>query len=167
MSRVEWLFYHLCRLILALVFVYAGAVKIQDVVAFAGHVAAYQILPYAMNYLVAATLPYVEFLAGVLLLLNVRFRPALVAIGGMTLVFIAALVSVLLRGLDIDCGCFDPAGGEEESVMKELKTILVTTDFSPPSESAFYHALAIAVAGATALPSRVHVAAASAEDTWR
>ena len=115
MSRVEWLFYHLCRLILALVFVYAGAVKIQDVVAFAGHVAAYQILPYAMNYLVAATLPYVEFLAGVLLLLNVRVRPALVAIGGMTLVFMVALVSVLLRGLDIDCGCFDPAGGEDVS----------------------------------------------------
>ena len=115
MSRVEWLFYHLCRLILALVFIYAGAVKIQDVVAFAGHVAAYQILPYAMNYLVAATLPYVEFLAGVLLLLNVRVRPALVAIGGMTLVFMVALVSVLLRGLDIDCGCFDPAGGEDVS----------------------------------------------------
>ena len=115
MSRVEWLFYHLCRLILALVFVYAGAVKIQDVVAFAGHVAAYQILPYAMNYLVAATLPYVEFLAGVLLLLNIRVRPALVAIGGMTLVFMVALVSVLLRGLDIDCGCFDPAGGEDVS----------------------------------------------------
>jgi hypothetical protein len=42
-------------------------------------------------------------------------RPALVAIGGMTLMFMAALVSVLLRGLDIDCGCFDPAGGEDVS----------------------------------------------------
>ena len=115
MKRVAWLSYHLCRLALALVFVYAGAVKIQDIIAFAGHVAAYQILPYAMNYLVAATLPYVEFLAGVLLLLNVRVRPALVAVGGMTLVFMAALVAVLVRGLDIDCGCFDPAGGQDVS----------------------------------------------------
>jgi len=106
-------FYHLARLTLALVFVYAGAVKMQDVVAFAGHVAAYQILPYAMNYLVAATLPYVEFLAGVMLLLNVRVRPALLVIGAMTLVFMAALVSVLLRGLAIDCGCFDPGGGQD------------------------------------------------------
>jgi uncharacterized membrane protein YphA (DoxX/SURF4 family) len=106
-------FYHLARLTLALVFVYAGAVKMQDVVAFAGHVAAYQILPYAMNYLVAATLPYVEFLAGVMLLLNTRVRPALLVIGAMTLVFMAALVSVLLRGLAIDCGCFDPGGGQD------------------------------------------------------
>ena len=105
--------YHLSRLILALVFVYAGAVKMHDVVAFAGYVAAYQILPYAVNYLVAATLPYVEFLAGLLLLLNVRIRPALVVIGSMTMVFMVALVSVLLRGLEIDCGCFDPGGGED------------------------------------------------------
>jgi uncharacterized membrane protein YphA (DoxX/SURF4 family) len=117
---MQRLFYHLCRLILALVFVYAGAVKIQDIVAFAGHVAAYQILPYAMNYLVAATLPYVEFLAGVLLLLNVRVRPALVVIGCMTLIFMVALVSVLLRGLDIDCGCFDPAGGQDVSAEMAL-----------------------------------------------
>ena len=115
MNRIQWFLYHLARLALALVFIYAGAVKIQDIVAFAGHVAAYQLLPYAVNYLVAATLPYVEFLAGVLLLLNVRVRPALVVIGGLTSVFMGALLSVLIRGLDIDCGCFDPAGGQDVS----------------------------------------------------
>jgi uncharacterized membrane protein YphA (DoxX/SURF4 family) len=113
MMNAQQAFYHLARLALSLVFVYAGAVKMQDVVAFAGHVAAYQILPYALNYLVAATLPYVEFLAGVMLLLNVRVRPALVAVGGMTLGFMAALISVLARGLEIDCGCFDPGGGQD------------------------------------------------------
>ena len=112
MKNMLRIVYHLARLTLALVFIYAGAVKSQDVVAFAGHVAAYEILPYAMNYLVAATLPYVEFFAGVLLLLNVRVRPALVTIGGMTLVFMVALTSVLIRDLGIDCGCFDPGGGE-------------------------------------------------------
>ncbi len=113
MKRFKLGLYHLSRLALALTFVYAGAVKMQDVVAFAGHIAAYQILPYAMNYLVAATLPYVEFLAGLLLLLNARVRPALLVIGSMNLVFMAALLSVLLRGLDIDCGCFDPGGGQD------------------------------------------------------
>lgn len=113
MTRLKLCLYHLSRLALAVTFIYAGAVKMQDVVAFAGHVAAYQILPYAMNYLVAATLPYVEFLAGVLLLLNARVRPALLAVGSMTLVFMIALLSVLLRGLEIDCGCFDPGGGQD------------------------------------------------------
>lgn len=112
---MKQLLYHLARLTLASVFIYAGAVKMQDVVAFAGHVAAYRILPYALNYLVASTLPYVEFLAGIMLLLNARVRPALLTVGSMTLVFIAALVSVLLRGLEIDCGCFDPGGGQNVS----------------------------------------------------
>lgn len=103
--------YHLSRLILAVVFTYAGGIKMQDVVAFAGHVAAYQMLPYAANYLVAATLPYIEFFAGVLLLINRRVRPALLAVGGLTLCFMIALISVLVRGLDIDCGCFDPGEG--------------------------------------------------------
>lgn len=120
MKRVQAFFYHLSRLALALTFVYAGAVKMQDVVAFAGHVAAYQILPYAMNYLVAATLPYVEFLAGLLLLLNARVRPALVVVGGMNLVFMLALLSVLVRGLDIDCGCFNPGGGQDVSAAVAL-----------------------------------------------
>ena len=113
MTSRPWVLYHLARLVL--VFIYAGAVKMRDPVAFAGQVAAYQLLPYALNYLVAATLPYVEFLAGLLLLLNARIRPALVAIGGLTLVFMAALASVLVRGLEIDCGCFDPGGGEAVS----------------------------------------------------
>ncbi|MDH3999092.1 MAG: DoxX family membrane protein [Desulfuromonadales bacterium] len=113
MKNWRSLLYHLSRLALALVFVYAGAVKMNDVVAFAGHVAAYQILPYALNYLVAATLPYIEFLAGMLLLLNARVRPALLTIAAMNLVFMLALLSVLARGLDIDCGCFDPGGGQD------------------------------------------------------
>lgn len=115
MKRAGWFVYHLARLALALVFVYAGGVKIQDMVSFASHVAAYQILPYAMNYMVAATLPYVEFLAGLLLLLNARVRPALVVVGALTVIFMAALLSVLLRGLEIDCGCFDPGGGQDVS----------------------------------------------------
>jgi len=114
----EMIFYHLGRLALALVFLYAGVSKLRDVTVFAGHVAAYQILPYAMNYLVAVTLPYIEVLAGLLLLFNVRVRPALVATGGMTVVFMLALGSVLLRGLEIDCGCFNP--GEGESVSAQL-----------------------------------------------
>lgn len=107
--------YHLARLVLAAVFLYAGYVKMRDPVAFAGQVAAYQLLPYSFNYLVAATLPYIEFLAGLLLLLNARIKPALVAVGALTLVFMVALASVIARGMEIDCGCFDPGGGEAVS----------------------------------------------------
>jgi uncharacterized membrane protein YphA (DoxX/SURF4 family) len=108
----KWL-YHLCRLLLAGVFIYAGFIKGRDPVAFAGQVAAYKILPYAFNYLVAATLPFIELLCGVLLLLNRRVRPALLVLFGLNGVFMLALISLLWRGMEIDCGCFHPAGEAE------------------------------------------------------
>ncbi len=108
MSRWMRILYHLCRLSLGGLFVWAGLVKSADVTAFAGSVAAYGLLPYAGNYLVAATLPYVEVLAGALLLANRKVRPAALLLGGLTLLFMIVLASAWWRGLDIDCGCFRP-----------------------------------------------------------
>jgi uncharacterized membrane protein YphA (DoxX/SURF4 family) len=110
-SRPASLLYHPCRLLLGGLFLYAGAVKALDVTAFAGQVANYRLLPYAWNHLVAAALPYVELLAGALLLANRKVRPAALLLGGLTGVFMAALASVVARGMDIDCGCFRPGQG--------------------------------------------------------
>lgn len=100
--------YQICRIILGAFFTYAGALKISDAPAFAGQVAAYQILPYQWNYVAAATLPWIEILCGLLLLVNRKVRPASLVIGVLTLVFMVALTSVVFRGLAIDCGCFGP-----------------------------------------------------------
>jgi uncharacterized membrane protein YphA (DoxX/SURF4 family) len=111
MKRSGRISYHLCRLLLGGVFVWAGAVKALDVPAFAGQVAAYRLLPYAWNYAVAATLPYVELLAGALLLGNFKVRPATALLATLNSIFIVVLGSVLARGLEIDCGCFGPDAG--------------------------------------------------------
>jgi len=119
-SRGTSLLYHLCRLSLGALFLYAGAVKADDVVAFARNVANYEILPYSWNYVVAATLPYVEVVAGLLLIANRKVRPAALVLGVLTAVFMLALASVDLRGLDIDCGCFDPRGEGHTSARAAL-----------------------------------------------
>jgi uncharacterized membrane protein YphA (DoxX/SURF4 family) len=93
------------------VFVWSGAVKALDVPTFAAQVAAYRVLPYAWNYAVAASLPYVELLAGFLLLINCRVKPAALLLAGLNVLFIVVLASVLGRGLEIDCGCFGPDAG--------------------------------------------------------
>ena len=112
--------YHAARLGLGATFLYAGWLKASDPVAFARSVANYELLPYSWNFLVAASLPYVELLAGTLLVINRRVRPAALVIGGLNLVFIAALISVMARGLDIDCGCFDPSGESKTTAAEAL-----------------------------------------------
>jgi uncharacterized membrane protein YphA (DoxX/SURF4 family) len=109
-SRFVRIAYHLSRLVIGGLFLYAGLIKAGDVTTFARDVANYKILPYSWNYLVAATLPYIEFLAGLLLIVNRRVRPAALVTGGLTVVFMLFLTSVVARGLDTDCGCFRPGG---------------------------------------------------------
>ena len=110
----EKLLHFVVRLAVGGTFLYAGVVKIADPVGFAGSIAAYKILPYFANYLVAAVLPWLELLCGLLLVTGFRHRAAALLLVLLDLVFIAALVSVIARGLDIDCGCFR-AGGAKES----------------------------------------------------
>jgi putative oxidoreductase len=112
--------YHGGRLALAAVFIYAGVVKANDIVAFAGQIANYQILPYAWNYLVAAILPYLELLCGMLLLLNRRVRPAVLVLFVLNIIFMLALFSAIIRGFDIDCGCFKPGSANPTSPLAAL-----------------------------------------------
>ncbi len=112
------------RIALGLVFVYAGILKIIDPVAFAGSVAAYKILPYGLNYLVAAILPWVEVICGALLVTGYRVRAAACIIIAMNLVFMVALASTIVRGLDIDCGCFRQGGEKTPAWMAILRDVL-------------------------------------------
>lgn len=105
-KRFSWVL----RIVLGGVFLYAGVLKIADPAAFAGNIAAYKLLPTFGNYLVAAILPWVELLCGLLLVAGYRVRAAATLVLIMNLVFVAALTSAIVRGLDIDCGCFRQNG---------------------------------------------------------
>ncbi len=100
------------RVALAAVFVYAGALKVNDPVAFAGNIAAYKLLPYFAAYLAAAILPWLEICCGVLLIIGWRLRAAAGMVALLNIAFIVALAAAMVRGLDIDCGCFKQAAAK-------------------------------------------------------
>ncbi|PLX94194.1 MAG: DoxX family protein [Desulfuromonas sp.] len=107
------------------IFLYAGIPKALDPLAFAGSVAAYELLPYAANLVVAATLPWVEIVAGIFLVVGWRVRPALLVLILLDLAFMAAIVSAQLRGLTIDCGCFRPGAGDSDLITALLRDLLL------------------------------------------
>jgi putative oxidoreductase len=99
------------RVILAGWFLYAGILKILDPIRFAEDIRNYQLVQDPVPAAVALTLPWLEVFAALGVLTGILYRGSLVTIGGMLLVFIAAIASAWSRGLDISCGCFGGASG--------------------------------------------------------
>jgi uncharacterized membrane protein YphA (DoxX/SURF4 family) len=89
-----------------LVLAWAGLAKIGDPQAFAEQVHNFRILPVALENLAAMTLPWVEVVASLALLLGVRSRAAAVLATALLAVFTVAVLAAIYRGLDIECGCF-------------------------------------------------------------
>jgi putative oxidoreductase len=96
----------LARLVLGLLFLLAGATKIYDPGMFAIELERYQILPWEICVVSANYLPWIEVLAGLGLFIKSFDRGALLLITLLLCLFTLALVSALIRGLSIDCGCF-------------------------------------------------------------
>jgi uncharacterized membrane protein YphA (DoxX/SURF4 family) len=112
----------LARMLLGGVFIYAGVDKILRPDDFAGAVANYRILPDLLVNLVAVTLPLLELFLGGFLILGIWVPGAALTCNVLLGIFSLALAFNLLRGLDIDCGCFRISleGAPRASMMMSL-----------------------------------------------
>jgi putative oxidoreductase len=104
------------RLLLGAFFVYASLDKIANPAAFAKIVYQWQVAGPVPSNLVAVTLPWVELVAGLLLIAGVWRREAALVVALMLVVFLGAAASVLARGIDVqNCGCVSVAKEAVES----------------------------------------------------
>ncbi len=94
------------RWALALVFLYAAAGKIADPKLFAEQIDHYRLLPWILVGLMAMILPWLELFSAIALLVGRWLRGAALWMMVMNVVFIIAILSAMVRGLDIECGCF-------------------------------------------------------------
>jgi uncharacterized membrane protein YphA (DoxX/SURF4 family) len=99
-------FFIIVRMALGTVFIYASWGKILHPGQFAQAVANYQILPAALVNPVALILPWLEMVCGIGLLIGLIARGSALIVAGLMMIFIVALGYSLIRGLDIQCGCF-------------------------------------------------------------
>ncbi len=104
------------RLLLGAFFVYASLDKIWSPAAFAKIVYQWQVVGPVPSNLVAVTLPWIELLAGLLLLVGVWRRESALVTALLLVVFLAAAASVMARGIDVEnCGCVSVAKAEATS----------------------------------------------------
>jgi len=104
------------RLLVGGFFVYASLDKIADPAAFAKAIYQWQVAGPALSNLVAVTLPWIELVAGLLLVAGAWRREAALVIAMLLVVFVAAAFSVMARGIDVEnCGCVSVAASAASS----------------------------------------------------
>jgi uncharacterized membrane protein YphA (DoxX/SURF4 family) len=103
------------RLVLGATFIYASLDKIAHPEQFAKIVYNYKILPGFLINIYAVTLPWVELLAGCLLILGIFTESVSLLLSFLLVIFVIAISINLLRGVNLNCGCFstNPAGKKE------------------------------------------------------
>jgi uncharacterized membrane protein YphA (DoxX/SURF4 family) len=103
------------RLVLGFTLIYASLDKIANPDQFARIVYNYRILPEFLINVFAVTLPWVELVTGLFLIFGVFTESASLLASFLFVVFIIAISINLLRGIDLNCGCFstDPGGKKE------------------------------------------------------
>ncbi len=106
----------LARLLIGGLFIYASFHKVIDPGDFAQSVRNYLILPPQWTNIVAITLPWIELLVGVFLIIGFQTKPSALIVSGLMCVFIVALSNAYYTGLDINCGCFSSSGSAEGKI---------------------------------------------------
>lgn len=94
------------RLIIALALVVAGWAKLQNLGEFSRTVVKFDLLPQQIARAFAAVLPWAEVVLGLMLGVGLQVDTVVMIVALLMLVFTGAIVASLVRGKNIECGCF-------------------------------------------------------------
>jgi putative oxidoreductase len=113
---IRGLFLWLLRLGLCALYLFAAVPKILDPWSFARAIYNFRILPGVAIPPLAVWLPFFEGVAAVAVLTGFFYRGGVTALCALSAAFAGGIASAMLRGLDIDCGCFGAAASSRASL---------------------------------------------------
>src|SRR5213592_3234109 len=108
-NRTSNILRRIVDLIVAGIFIYAGAIKALDPVQFASDIDNYKIFPWPISVALAFYLPWLEIFCSFALVVRLLYRGALSILTMLILTFSLVTIAAKVRGLDITCGCFGHA----------------------------------------------------------
>ena len=117
----------LCRVILGVILIYASIDKIVHPAEFAKAIGNYNVLPFGLENLLGIVLPILELLVGICLVFGIMLDGSAIIAAGMMIVFIIALSQAMIRGIDINCGCFKVTvenGGHQVGIRRIIEDFL-------------------------------------------
>ena len=94
------------RFLIGALFVYSSVPHVFNAMGLASSIYNYRLFPAPIIGLSAAIIPWVSLLAGLSLILGVKIRAASFIVSALLVIFMSLAVISVIRGIDIDCGCF-------------------------------------------------------------
>jgi uncharacterized membrane protein YphA (DoxX/SURF4 family) len=128
MSAVKTFLFHrstvrVAQIVIGALMGWAALAKLGNLAKFAEQVHNFRVLPIAAENLVAMTLPWIELVAALSLVLGVRARSGGVVVSALLTVFTAGVISAVARGLDFECGCFGTSDATRVGWVKILANL--------------------------------------------
>jgi uncharacterized membrane protein YphA (DoxX/SURF4 family) len=115
-----------CRVIVGLVLLVAALGKIGDPATLATQVGHFHLVPDSSRNLIALALPWIELMAGLALVVNVRARSGAWLALALMITFTLAVAQAMARHLNVECGCFGSADATRVGVKKLLENLALT-----------------------------------------
>jgi len=94
------------RILMGGIFLLAGLAKIADPVRFMLTLREFDLFPRVIISFLAVYLPWLELLLGLSLILGLLYRTSALMLAFLNFLFMLAILSVISRGIVVDCGCF-------------------------------------------------------------
>jgi len=113
------------QVVIGVLFAVASLSKIGDLPAFAAQVHNFRLTPVWSENLIAMTLPWVELVAALSLILGIRPRAGALVVTVLIAAFTAGVALAMARGLDFECGCFGTADQTRVGAVKLLENLLM------------------------------------------
>ena len=94
------------RIIVGGIFLFAGLAKISDPARFILTLREFDLFPDMAVRFAAVYLPWLELLLGLFIILGLLYRTSSLMLACLNIMFTFAILSVIIRGKEVDCGCF-------------------------------------------------------------
>jgi uncharacterized membrane protein YphA (DoxX/SURF4 family) len=113
------------RVFLGVIFIASSADKVLHPDRFAIAIRAYELIPVGLTNIFALVVAWSELIAGIMLIFGVLTRKAAAAVFVLLVAFTIAILTTMIRGLVIDCGCFTNEGGSQTGAKLVLRNIFL------------------------------------------
>ena len=101
-------------------FIYSSVDKIIDPLAFASIIHNYRITPPGLINYIVVIIPWIEFVAGVFLVIGFKIRASALVLNLLLVFFTIVLTITALRGINVSCGCFSTSTAVKSNLVLRI-----------------------------------------------